>query len=99
MLKNIISFLAIGLALSVVLNGIHVKDIMALDRQEDQHISKLSSELHNHVDKAGKSLLNMAADNLLADSRSLRLRESKKRPHLIAKWLARYNLLAFDWRA
>lgn len=95
--KNIVSFLVLSLALSVVLNSVHVKEVMSMAWQQEQPISKLGLELHNHVDKTGKSLLNVISDNLLADSRSLRLRESKKRPHLIVKWLARYNLFALNW--
>lgn len=92
--KSNFSIVAALISLSVVLNSAHVKDLAFVSKQEDQQVVKLAGELHNHVDKVGKSLLKVAGDSPQADARSLRLRDHKKRSHPVARWLARYNPLA-----
>jgi hypothetical protein len=87
MVKPII-LLSLVIALTVVLNSTHVRDVLlavpfhaadtGASKALDDHLSaKLGNELHNHVDKAGKVL---GSDNPQADSRSLRLLRDIKRP-------------------
>ncbi len=92
--KSNLSLLAILISMSVVLNSAHAKELALVSKQDDQHVVKLAGELHNHIDKTGKSLLKVVSDGSQVDARSLRLREHKKRSHSLARWLARYNPLA-----
>lgn len=67
---------SILLSTSVVLNVAHAKDLFALQPVvSDNTQAKVNADLHPHVDKAfGK----VSVDNPQVDSRSLRLRETKK---------------------
>lgn len=82
-MANPIPFIALIIAASVVLSGAHAKDIAALPGEsqkvahDDQPI-KVSPDLHNHVDKGGKSFVKSMGDNPQADHRSLRLRDKKQ---------------------
>lgn len=85
-MKHVTAFVALTLALSVILSGAHAKDLAALPgtdltqkntTTEDQPI-KVGGDLHNHTDKAGKSLIKAIGDSLQADNRSLRLRGKKQ---------------------
>jgi hypothetical protein len=100
-MQKITPVLVATIALAVVLNSSHARDVLmavpshAADtgssKSLDDHLSaKLGGELHNHVDKV-KSL---SSDNPQADSRSLRLLRDIKRP-------TRNNLLDLfeNWRS
>lgn len=82
-MANPLPIIALLLAASVILSGAHAKDIAALpgDTQkvahEDQQV-KITPELHNHVDKGGKSFVKAMGDTPQADHRSLRLRDKKQ---------------------
>lgn len=72
------------LSTSMVLNGAHAKEVFAMQvaadsaqKQELTTSAKIGADLHTHVDKHfGK----VGVDNPQVDSRSLRLRETKKLP-------------------
>lgn len=92
-MANITPIIALVLASSVVLSGAHAKDIAAMPNDhaktvahDDQPV-KIASELHNHVDKGGKTMVKVMNDTPQADSRSLRLRD-KKQATLRSHWNA-----------
>lgn len=64
------------LALSVLLNGVHAKDVLNLTVQSDgAQAAKVVADLHPHVDK---QVHKMTSDTALLDGRSLRLRDYKR---------------------
>ena len=95
------------LALAVVLSGVHAKDLAGLTNDHshfdvkahgDEGRSKVSPELHNHIDKTSfKSLLKAGADTLQADSRSLRVAKGARKQSSglsLLVWFAKVRLFS-----
>lgn len=80
LIKPILAAFSVLLVTSVVLNGLHIKDVISIHttpaQRADDSAAKLSAaDLHPHVDK---QLHKMTHDTPLLDSRSLRLRDYKR---------------------
>src|SRR5688572_15406710 len=67
--------LALLLATSVFLNGIHAKDVLVSSQTDAAQSAKVAADLHPHVDK---QIHKMTSDMPQLDGRSLRLRDYKK---------------------
>ena len=83
-MANPLPIIALVLATSVILSGAHAKDLAALPGDTVKSVApsdqtqKLVGDLHNHIDKGGKTLIKAIGDTPQADSRSLRLRDKKQ---------------------
>ena len=84
------------LSTSIVLNGAHAKEVFAVQaasdsaqKQELTTSAKIGADLHPHIDKHfGK----VSVDSPQVDSRSLRLRETKKISlHAVRGWLTAWR--------
>ena len=88
---RLISIASLFICFTVLLNSIHGKELFRsplfgaeatrTQTHDSQDILKIQSDLHNHIDKAGKVM----TDNPQADTRSLRLLQQRRntRPYFL----------------
>ena len=94
---RIITAFSLLLSLAVFINSVHGKELAAspqtsvsrIDGHDDGTLLKIHSELHDHIDKAGKVL----SDNPQTDTRSLRLNSHRR-----SQRLAQLQDLFNSWR-
>lgn len=87
-MKNTLPTVALSLlvATSVLLNGVHAKDVLTVGAQADSpQTVKVVADVHPHVDK---QVHKMTHDMPQLDGRSLRLRDYKRiQTNAVRNWL------------
>ena len=94
---RIVTTISILLSLAVFINSVHSKELVAstqggasrVQEHDDNSSLKIHTDLHDHIDKAGKVL----SDNPQADTRSLRLNSHRR-----SQRLAQLQDLFNSWR-
>lgn len=79
---RIVTIISLLLSIAVLINSVHSKEVVAssqggasrIEGHDDNSNLKIHTELHDHIDKAGKVL----SDSPQTDTRSLRLQNHRR---------------------